>query len=378
MARPHVIQVPRGGEFADDKQAGERATGGTMSGLAGSTTTAPARARSERRALGTYPWRRVAGLAAVVAGIAIAVSPFAFSLAGNAAGGERVTDRFRATLSTQGLHNLQGGFNTVAAMGGEFFGRVLPDTRRALHQSPAQFQAGLNRRFPAIAEAQREVPPVVALVQPRIPVLVGLDDDFKKVDSLPFLGLPISSVPWILLGLGIGVAGLGVLVVARPTRAGAALVAVAGLGLVVVPLAVSAPDKADAAVNLDRAGQFVFSPKIAPVALATAGRVDRLIAEVETKFIPQAAATLHESPAALKAQIARRYPAVGRGLAAWPSIRPTAYDLPRKQIASERDFANLDGIDFRAMPWTVIAPGVLMLLLGGAALVLSRPEDRLT
>src|SRR3954454_18509933 len=340
-----------------------------MSGLAGSTATpAPARVRGTQTATRTSSWRRGAGLAAIVAGIAIAVTPFAFGLAGNANGGERVTDRFRAGLSTEGLQLLQTNFNTVAATATQFFDQTLPDARRAAHQSPAQFDANLKRQFPAIAEARTTIPPVVALVGPNIPKLVSLDDEFEKVDSLPFLGLPISSVPWLLLGLGVGVAGLGAVVLARPSRAGAALVAIAGLGLVAVPLAGNAPDKAEAAVKLDRAGAFVFSPKVAPLALTTTHRIDRLFDEVQTKFIPQAAARLHESPAKLTAQIAQRYPAVGRGLAAWPTkIRPQAYYLPRGQVASQTDFANLHGLHFRTMSWMVIGAGIALLVIGGAA-----------
>jgi hypothetical protein len=337
-----------------------------MSGIAGTTPTAGAHTRTR---LETITLRRAAGIAALLAGIAIAVLPFASGLAGNANGGERVTDRFRAGLSTEGLHALQVNFNTVAAMGGEFFAKTLPDARRASGLSPARFDAQLQRRFPAIAEGRRTIPPVVKVVKPRIPYLVSLDDDFSKVDSLPFLGLPISSVPWLLLGLGLGVAGLGAFVLVRPSRAGVALVAIAGLGLAAVPLAVGAPDKAQAAVNLDRAGQFVMSPKIASLALATTHRIDNMIREVDAKFIPQAAAGLHESPAALKAQIAKRYPAVARGLAAWPRIRPQAYYLPRGQVASVTDFANLHGIAFRTLPWLVIGPGIALLLIGGFALV---------
>ena len=85
--------------------------------------------------------------------------------------------------------------------------------------------------------------------------------------------------------------------------------------------------------------------------------------------MPQTAARLHESPAQLNAQIARGYPAVARGLAAWPSIRPGALQRSRDQVASERDFANIDGIDVRALPWAVIAPGILMLLGGALGLV---------
>jgi uncharacterized membrane protein YphA (DoxX/SURF4 family) len=308
----------------------------------------------------------------ILCGLAMAITPFVFSLSGNANGGERVTDRFRTTLSTDGLAALKSSFGTVAAMGDQLFGQTLPGVRRELHESPAQFQAQLKRDYPAVAAAQTQVPPVIALVQPKVPALLALHKDFQTVDSIPFLGLPISSVPWILLGIGAIVVGLGVLVLLWPTLAAAGLVAAAGLALLVVPLAVSANAKVTAAEHLDTAGRFVFSPKIAPAALATTQRIDRMVDEVKARFIPRTAARLHESPAQLRAEIASRYPAVARGLAAWPSIRPGALQRARDQVASQTDFANLDDIHFRALPWMVMGPGVLMLLAGGAALARRR------
>src|SRR3954454_21311758 len=120
-----------------------------MSGIAGTTSTAATRPRARLEAV---TMRRAAGLAALLAGLVIAASPFVFGLAGNANGGERVTDRFRAGLSTEGLHQLQVNFDTVAAMGSEFFTRTLPDAQRASGLSRARFEAQLERRFPAIAE----------------------------------------------------------------------------------------------------------------------------------------------------------------------------------------------------------------------------------
>jgi len=219
---------------------------------------------------------------------------------------------------------------------------------------------------------------VFALVTPKVPGLLGLHGDFHKVDSLPLPGLAASSVPWILLGAGGAVALLGVAVLTRPRRAGAALVAIVGLGLIVVPLALSIPSKSDAGVNLQRAGSFVFSPKIAPAALATTGTIARMIDEVQTKFLPQTAGQLHESPARVNALVAHHFPVVAQGLAAWPSIRAGAFARARDQVASIRDAANVDGIDVRAIAWMVIGPGILALLAGATAFALSGRARRPT
>src|SRR3954468_16783965 len=90
---------------------------GKMSGLAGTTTTAAARPRTR-----TNPTtlRRVAGITAVIAGIVIAASPFVFGLAGNANGGERVTDRFRPAMTAPALHLLEVNFKKSTDMSAQF------------------------------------------------------------------------------------------------------------------------------------------------------------------------------------------------------------------------------------------------------------------
>jgi hypothetical protein len=314
-----------------------------------------------------------------VAGVVVAVSPFALSLFTDARSGQRILDRFRTTLSAPGLAALKSNYATVEQMSDQFLLQTLPDVQRQLHESPAAFRADLTSHYPAIATAQRTVPPVFALVDPKIPGLLALHDDFQKVDSLPFLGLPVSSVPWLFFGAGLAVAFLGLATVVRPKVSTAAIVAAVGVGLIAVPLAFSIPGKADAGVNLQRAGKFVFSPAIAPAALVTTQRVAAVVDEVEAAFLPQTAARLRESTAQFTVQLDRRYPAVARGLAVWPSIRAAGFALARGQVASIRDAARIDGLDVRAVPWVVIGPGISVLIAGLLALSLPtavRPHEQ--
>ena len=44
-------------------------------------------------------------------------------------------------------------------------------------------------------------------------------------------------------------------------------------------------------------------------------------------MVPALAQRLHLTPAALERSIALNYPAVAKGLAAWPSIKPGAVEL---------------------------------------------------
>jgi hypothetical protein len=61
--------------------------------------------------------RKAVATVAVVCGLGLVVVPFALSLFDRAAAGERVTNRFRDTMSTQGLHQLATKFGDSSSFG---------------------------------------------------------------------------------------------------------------------------------------------------------------------------------------------------------------------------------------------------------------------
>lgn len=74
--------------------------------------------------------RQVVATIAVVSGVGLLVVPFALSLFDRAAAGERVTNRFRATMSVQRLHNLATNFGTMGAVMDQFVHETSPQLAR--------------------------------------------------------------------------------------------------------------------------------------------------------------------------------------------------------------------------------------------------------
>jgi hypothetical protein len=178
----------------------------------------------------------------------------------------------------------------------------------------------------------------------------------------------ITAVPWILLGAGVALIGLGV--VALRSRGGRLtwLIAAAGAAMVAVPLALSMPHKAAAAGHVDEVGQVALSKKAAVTALATTRTVDSLVQQTRTRLVPDLARRTGSTPKEVAASLVSKYPAVGTGLDAWPEIRPGAYALARAQAASIEDYDRLHGLPFKALPWLVIGPGIVLLVAGLTAL----------
>ena len=233
----------------------------------------------------------------------------------------------------------------------------------------AEFDAYLRQTAPAILTARSDLGPAVALVTPVVPQLEGVKGDFKRVDDLPFAGLPLTTTPWLLLAAGVLLIGLGILALLKPSRASVVLLAVSGALLIAVPLTIGLIGKADAADHVDQVGKVALSQKAATTAQATTETVDNVVKQVGSGLVPDLARRLGETPAQVVADVGRNYPAVARGMAAWPKIAPGAFHLAKVQQASVPDYNKLDDLPFGALPWLVMIPGLVLLGVAGVALV---------
>jgi hypothetical protein len=206
--------------------------------------------------------RKVVATIAVVCGLGLLVVPFALSLFDRAPAGERVTNRFRETMSAQGLHNLSTNFGTMGALVDQFVHETSPQLARELHMTPAEYNAYVGRQFPAVAAGVKGIPPLVAFVTPVAAQLEALHPQFAAVDSMPFLGLPLTTIPWILLAIGAALLGLGVLILRTRGRAPLILAAALGAAMLVLPLALSYPRKASDATKVAAVGRIALSRQL--------------------------------------------------------------------------------------------------------------------
>jgi hypothetical protein len=149
-------------------------------------------------------------------------------------------------------------------------------------------------------------------------------------------------------------------------------IGVVALGMIVVPFALNLTSKAAAANRIVKVGDISLSRKAADTATATVALLDRLVPEVQTQVVPALAKQLHTTPEALSQKIATDDPEIAKGLRDWPKISPTAAQLAANQRASVHEAAAMDGLPFRALPWFVIGPGILLALLAGVTLARKR------
>lgn len=313
--------------------------------------------------------RRVAAVISLAVGVWLIVLVPAYGLFPRTRAAEKVTDTFRTTLSHQGLAALQHNYAVLRGLGTEFIDRARPELAAQLGLSTAQFDRLAAQRFPAVAQAVRDVPPAVALVDPVIPRLKSSERDFAQVDAIPALGLPISVLPWVLLGVGAALIGAGAVALRSGSPGATAVTLGVGAAVVVGAFAFHLPAKFRATERILPVARVSLSQKAADTATGTVNLVDRLVPEVEQKLVPALAQGLHTTPTAVGQLVAQRYPAVARGLKEWPSISPSAARLATAQRATVDDLRRGDGAPFKTLPWLAIGPAALAALGAGAALL---------
>jgi hypothetical protein len=316
--------------------------------------------------------RKIVASVAVVGGVGLIVLSFALSLFPRAAAGQRVLDRFRPTMSVSGLHSLATNFGTMGGAIDQFINETSPRLARELRMTPAQFAAYEQQSFPAVSAAVKGIPPLVAFVSPVNAQLQGLHPQFAAVDSLPFLGLPLTTIPWILIALGVVVVGVAGWILRAGDRRPLAAAAVLGLAMLVLPLALSYPSKASDAKRVQTVGRVALSQAAVNGATKANLLIDGLVTEVSTTMVPAVAHRLGVTGAQLTATIAHDYPKVAEGLAAWPSIKPGAIQLVAVQKASVHDAVRMNGLGFKPLPWYIMGPGIALLIAAAAAWMTDR------
>jgi hypothetical protein len=319
---------------------------------------------------------RGVALVALVVGIGLVITTLALSLFSRAYAGEQIADGFGQVMSPQGVVQQKQGLGMVAGMlGGLTDAR--PTFARELGLSPAAYDRYVAANFPAVTTALTVIPPAAAtIVAPVVTAAGKIQPKWEQVVHIPGLGLAIAGAPWLIVLGGVALAIAGLFGLVRPGRGVTIALLGFGVALIVVPLALSLPEKASDTRDVLKVGRIAVSQKAATAAHKAALIVDDMVGEINGQMIPDLARRLHVSPAALDQRIDRDYPGLGTGLREYPGIAAAAYQLTAVQQAAVGPFKKVDGIGYSGLPWLAIGPGILLMVLAGGALLADRSKPR--
>ena len=314
--------------------------------------------------------RRIAAGLAVAIGVMLIGFTFGEHLVSRSHDAQKIADYYQPLMSKQGLADLSGGFGQVKAAGAQLDAQAEPRLRQALGMSDAAFGAYVARTMPGIREFDAQAPGVVSLVGPVIGQMQAARADYARASDIPTTWLPLSSAPWLFLGIGALFVAAGAFALVRPQRLASVALLVVALGIVVAPLVIGIPTKVDAAVRVTKLGRVGLAPATGQKAVGATKLFDAMVADVRTKLEP---ALAQASPAT---DFARAFPTLASFADEWQrSTSAKSHALSDSQLALSSTFANADKIPLRPIPWMFILPGLLLAALAGVSLLPARDRS---
>lgn len=312
--------------------------------------------------------RRVASALVLLVGVYFIVLPFALSLFSRTRDAEDLNAYYRPLMSDQGIQQFGTNLRIVDEGGDELFSVVIPQLERTLDMSDAQFRAYVAQNYPHIATFVAGAPQLLELLNPATQAVLAQKNNFRDADQFPVANIRMDLGPWALLLLGAALIALGLLLRVRTSPVVVAASFAVGAGLLVGPLALGWFHETDAAEKVAQAARPPFSPAVATTVVDNIYKIDAAFTEMRTALFPALAQQLGKSSTEMDAFVRSSFPKTSTLLDAWDrEMFKGAHDLSLSQIEFMDEFHNADATPYRALPWLIMAPGLLLFAAGGLA-----------
>lgn len=308
--------------------------------------------------------RKLAALVMIAVGVTFVTVTFTNHLFSVGPAFDRMSADFRPIMKTQQIAAYRSDLNGLNAAVAELQTKAIPAIAPQLGMTPAQFNAFMAGRFPAVAKGLQTVP---AATQQFGGVLTTLDNErarFAAADQIPTAWLPATSVPWGLLGLGVLIViGGSILFVTTGRGVSFAL----ALILIILAFVTGLPGKASSADTMNANLAPVYTQEMIAGASGTLATLQAMGAEMQTKMLPALAQSLHMTQPQLQAFLSTNYPAVSAGLASIPGALTRFGSLVGTFEKRLADYQTLKPVSFVPIIWIMIG-GLALVVLAAATL----------
>ena len=316
--------------------------------------------------------RRIAGVLVALVGVIFLGSVIVNDLFTVGSAFERLSDGFRPIMRSESLAALEQDLAGLQAVSEEFASTGAPMISQALGMTPEEFTAFMGQQFSEVAAGIDQLPGVVESFQGVVATLQAEQERFEKADAIPTSSLPATTVPWGLTIAGIALLVIGALIALRPGRALPITAVVAGAALAVVPFALSLPDKASAADQLNENLQPVYTTELVEGANQGLATVGAMGTQMQDAMLPALGQQLGMDEAALQTFLGENLPAMAAGMEAMPRAMQRFTDVVAAFEQHLDDFDTIKSVSFTPIVWTMIGGGLVALLAGAWALLASR------
>lgn len=331
------------------------------------TTSSDAPASGGFGSVGTS--RKIAAGAVALVGVVFIILILVNNLFAVGPAFEEMIDDFRPVLQEEALAQAQADVDGLAAAGEEFQTQIAPGMAQQLGMTPDEFGAMVQSQYPAVAQGMQALPEITATFTGLIQTLDSQRELFESADAIPTDDLPATTVPWIILVSGIAAIVVGVLMLI-PGRTWSIVAVVLGAGLVIVTFALNLPQKAADADELNENLTPIYTQELIDGASASLTVVTAMGQQMQTEMLPDLAAQLGMSPDELNAFMGENFPATAAAMQTMPETLQRFEGFVGVFAMNLDNYETIQPVSFTPIIWAMIIGGIVIILMGGWALII--------
>lgn len=317
--------------------------------------------------------KRLPGFGVLAIGIVVLIVLFANNLFTVGGAFEELTDEFRPIMSDTAIGAATADVAALGAVSDEFTNQVAPAMAQALQMSPDDLNAFLGTNFPAVAAGVAALPEIVPQFTGVVGLLQAQQENFEQADAIPTKNLPATTVPWIILLIGIGTIVVAIVMLGKIRFAW--LIAVGfGVLVVVFSLALSFLSKSAAADDMNAAFKPVYNQELVSGSAQALGVVSAMGDQMGSEMLPALSQQLGLDEAQMQGFLSQ-FPATA---AALTGLGDSLGRFQKMVTAFDSQLDNYNTIkDTKLNPIAVVVlvAGLLVIVCGVWAFLADRRRD---
>ncbi len=317
--------------------------------------------------------KRLPGFGVLAIGVVVLIVLFSTNLFTVGSAFEELTDEFRPIMSDDAIAAAQADVAGLAAVSEEFAGQVAPAVAQTLQMTPEDLNTYLGTSFSAVAAGVAALPEIVTQFTSVVGLLEQQQSNFEQADQIPTSNLPASTVPWIILLIGIGAIVVGIVMLGRSDSAW--LVATSfGVVVIAISLLLSFLPKASAADDLNAALKPVYTPDLVAQSGQALGVVRAMGQQMQQELLPALAQQLQLDSASMQAFVGQ-FPATATAL---ESLGESTERFQTTVTAFDSQLENYDTIkdtELYPIALVVLVSGLLIMICGIWLFIVTRREQ---
>jgi hypothetical protein len=319
--------------------------------------------------------KRLPAIGVIVVGVAVAALVFSNSLFSVGSSFEDLTDGFRDTVMTD--EAIAAAQADVAAFGAvsEEFPSVVEGLAPLFQMDAASFQGMLGEQFPAVAAGSQALPQIVEQFTGVVGLIGSQQENFNDADQLPTADLPATTLPWIILLIGVAGVVVGFVMFAR-TRLGAWLAIALGVVVVASSLLLSLVGKANAADDMNEAFKPVYNAELVAGSKQAVQVIGAMGQELQTAVIPAVDQQLAASGQGGTAMdlLGGNFPSTAAALGSFDDAMGRFTGLTTAFDQQLGNYEDIKDTSLSPIAWAVLFSGVLTVLFGVWGVLAARDE----